>query len=71
MSSLQDRSVLMRFTAGLPGQSRKDKGVTAQARIAHFDRNRHFYLDDPKRLAVLEARYQQDCALVLAYVLAR
>jgi hypothetical protein len=28
MSSLQDRAVLMRFSAGLPGQSRKDKGVT-------------------------------------------
>jgi hypothetical protein len=30
MSTLSDNSVLMRFTAGLPGQNRQDAGVTAQ-----------------------------------------
>lgn len=34
MNTLQERAVLMRFSAGLPGQSRKDKRTTAEVKVS-------------------------------------
>jgi len=60
MSNLKDRAVLMRFSAGLPGEQRQDKNVTAEVkqqkqlgeRAGKWDK----YLYPPEALEAIKAK---------------